>query len=752
MPYTINKFNNEPLVVLEDGTIDTTTSLGLVGRNYVGYGETQNENFLWLLENFANDAPPARPLAGQTWFNTTTGVNSLNVYTGTNWSPVGNASVSATAPSNPSSGQLWVDSDTNQLSIYLNDNWQFVGPEGVAGFGITRARSGTLIDSTLVARPVTFLTVNDVNVGVISATAFTIDPGHGILGFSNIAAGLNLNSAMVVKGNLMGNAASASSLLNTRLINDVPFDGTANVTIKASTTNKLIKGAYLTGNDFDGSTEVTLAVDASSANVASKVVARNSSGGFAAGIITADLAGNVTTNTGTSTFNVVQANEFIGAVLTGNSSTTTRLKTARKINNVSFDGTADITVTASAETATGTFLNPTVTLSGLTRVGTLEVLHVADAGVFVGGSDNLNLYSNSGTGIRSQDELSINVKDVDNAGGYADLRFMPAARSLALSGDNLASIAPNVTETINLGHLNRLFDKVYANDFIGNASTATAAVTATNIAGGAAGSIPYQTATGVTELLPAGTAGYVLRAGAGGTISWSELSLERLTAGDYIKYTGTGTPTYYNTMLPLTINVDATSANTASKVVARDSSGNFSAGTITAALSGNAATATKLATARKINNVDFDGSADITIQAVDPNKVSKAGDTMTGFLTLSGTPTSALHATTKQYVDTRIPVYTFTTGNTEYTYGYTNQVGSWNNSYNWVDVYPPAGKTMANLQAFIPSIAVIHYAGGVNGDDSMRCTWANLGDRIRIWVQNTEQRSTPAANWLAVWS
>jgi hypothetical protein len=45
MPYTINKFSGEPLVVLEDGTIDTSTSIGLVGRNYVGYGETQNENF-----------------------------------------------------------------------------------------------------------------------------------------------------------------------------------------------------------------------------------------------------------------------------------------------------------------------------------------------------------------------------------------------------------------------------------------------------------------------------------------------------------------------------------------------------------------------------------------------------------------------------------------------------------------------------------------------------------------------------------
>jgi regulatory protein YycH of two-component signal transduction system YycFG len=99
-----------------------------------------------------------------------------------------------------------------------------------------------------------------------------------------------------------------------------------------------------------------------------------------------------------------------------------------------------------------------------------------------------------------------------------------------------------------------------------------------------------------------------------------------------------------------------------------------------------------------------------------------------------------------------IPNYTITSGNTIYsTSGFTNQVGSWNDSANYFDVFPPAGKSMANLVAFMPSIAVIHYAGGVNSDDSMRCTWSNLGNRIRVYVQNTEQRSTPAANYLAIW-
>lgn len=68
--------------------------------------------------------------------------------------------------------------------------------------------------------------------------------------------------------------------------------------------------------------------------------------------------------------------------------------------------------------------------------------------------------------------------------------------------------------------------------------------------------------------------------------------------------------------------LDADTANTANKLVMRDASGNFSAGTVTAALSGNASTATKLATARTINGTSFDGSANVTVTANTPNALT----------------------------------------------------------------------------------------------------------------------------------
>lgn len=97
------------------------------------------------------------------------------------------------------------------------------------------------------------------------------------------------------------------------------------------------------------------------------------------------------------------------------------------------------------------------------------------------------------------------------------------------------------------------------------------------------------------------------------------------------------------------------------------------------------------------------------------------------------------------------PSYTFTYGNTQYTNTFTNSIGRWYDS-NSFDVFPPSGKTVNNLIAFIPSIAVLYYNGVVNYDDATRCTWQILSDRIRVYVQNTEQRSTPAANWLAIWN
>ena len=756
MAYVINKFNGVQLIVLDDGTIDTTTSLGLVGRNYVGYGETQNENFVFLLENFANTAPPSRPLVGQIWFNTTD--DTAYAYDGAQWNPIGSAAVNASAPPNTNAGALWLKTPINQLYVYTGTEWRFIGPEAVEGFGSTRARAGSLDDTVGDPQPVIFLETNGTVFAICTAAAFVINPSNSVAGFSNaLQVGINLSATAKINGSITGNAATADQLSTARLINGVPFNASSDITVTANTTNLLKKGTYIAGADFNGNSETTWSVDATPSNVIGKIVARNSEGGFSAGTITAtfigDLTGNVTASTGISTFNTVQATQFIGATLSGNAGSATRLATARSINGVNFDGSSNITVPASADTLTGTTINGSVTLSSLTQVGTLSSLNVNDSGIFVGSGNQLRLFVDSSTPTIRSATGRLNF-DMGISG--PDVNFVDSATSLSLGGPNAPAIIGD--NTTNLGITGYKFAGVYADNFFGNATTATLATTATNLPGGGLGAIPYQTAAGTTSMLGLGAAGTVLTAQAG-SIAWQTIAQEALTKGSFLTMINTATSgslSLFDGNIPATISVDATSANTASKVVARDASGNFAAGTITASLvgavTGNASTATQLQTARNINGVSFNGTQDITITATDATKVALAGSTMTGYLTLVGAPVNANHAATKTYVDSRLPQYTIVSGVQYSTSGFTNQVGSFNDAANFFDVFPPAGKSMGNIVAFIPSIHVVHYAGGVDGNDSIRCTYSYLADRIRVYVQNTEQRSTPAANYLAIWS
>ena len=78
MAYTIVKSDGTVLTSIADGTINTTsTSVGLPGRNYAGYGQTLDTNFVHQIESYAAATPPSNPLRGQLWYNTN--ANTLNV-------------------------------------------------------------------------------------------------------------------------------------------------------------------------------------------------------------------------------------------------------------------------------------------------------------------------------------------------------------------------------------------------------------------------------------------------------------------------------------------------------------------------------------------------------------------------------------------------------------------------------------------------------------------------------------------------
>lgn len=126
-----------------------------------------------------------------------------------------------------------------------------------------------------------------------------------------------------------------------------------------------------------------------------------------------------------------------------------------------------------------------------------------------------------------------------------------------------------------------------------------------------------------------------------GTVTIGNGTLTVNTSGNGLSGSGTFTADQSSNST-ITITSNATDANTANTIVARDASGNFSAGTITATLSGNAATATKLAASKSISlsgditgTANFDGSDNVTITvSADGRFVNTSGDAIDGQLTI----------------------------------------------------------------------------------------------------------------------
>lgn len=200
MAYTIDRYNNTQLTVVEDGTIDQTTDLKLVGKNYAGYGEIQNENFVFLLENFSGANPPPKALSGQVWFDSSS--RKLKFYDGTKFRTTGGAEVSNSTPSGLTEGDFWWDTGNEQLYAYNGTDFILVGPQD-AGEGVTQFQSRTVRDNQGTTRQIIAGIVDDETTVIVSAQEFTIDTTdseNAITGFDKIRKGMTLKDTLNSSG------------------------------------------------------------------------------------------------------------------------------------------------------------------------------------------------------------------------------------------------------------------------------------------------------------------------------------------------------------------------------------------------------------------------------------------------------------------------------------------------------------------------------------------------------------------------
>lgn len=254
MPYKVNftDADNKTAITVFDNTSSTDTSLTFPGRNVTGYGQVIAENFLKLLENFANANAPVNPIEGQLWYDSSNGF--LQLWDNTNWKAASSIQKSLTEPSATASksGELWVDTVNQQLRIFTGTRWILVGPTESSIDGLRHGPVVTqLTDSDNISRTVLIFYIADIPVTIISKDSFT--PKTAIAGFIFIRAGINVNrpdpahleEAQILGGYLPKLYATAS---NADALNVLGVEIPAGLFLRSDTINTMEEGLRVRNN------------------------------------------------------------------------------------------------------------------------------------------------------------------------------------------------------------------------------------------------------------------------------------------------------------------------------------------------------------------------------------------------------------------------------------------------------------------------------------------------------------------------
>ena len=330
MAYVINLTDGTTFATIADGTVNTSSSMILVGKNYAGYGEFLDENFIHLLENSASTTSPSAPLIGQLWWDKSANLLKVN-YNGnpsTGWKTISAATASASAPSANVTGDLWYDTVNQQLKVWTGSAFIVVGPAftsatGTAGAvpeAIPNSGGGPDID-------VTSLYVANVRVAIFSDTASFVPSAPTSTTFPRIYPGLNLNKVIsdagfagnvFNQGNLnLGAGGNATVIAVTSTGANVT--GYTTVTANVTGGNLITTGfASATGNITGGNISTVGLITAAGNIVGGNI---NSSAAISAvGLITAGgnvTAANVITNgIVTAAGNITGGNIITGGQLT----------------------------------------------------------------------------------------------------------------------------------------------------------------------------------------------------------------------------------------------------------------------------------------------------------------------------------------------------------------------------------------------------------------------------------------------------
>ena len=339
MAYTVNKTNSAASpnqYTVQDGVVNTQTDLSFVGKGYAGYGEVIAENFLALMENFANATAPTKPITGQLWYDSTN--SKLQVYNGSTFVPPGaNVPYQSNAPGTLTQGDLWIDSDTGQLFYFNGSSSILVGPTTTTG-NTNGFIYDSLLDSTDTTQNIT-KQFNDGNlIAIISEDEFT--PKTSITGFATVKKGITLSTA-ISDLKFQGTATDSDKL-----------GGAAGSTFMKSNANDTTSGTLGVVND--GGLQVGADSDLSITVDSTGVIVSN---------VISDTDITFKMNDGGTTTTLMTMDGSVSRVGIGTTTPTTKLDVSGTVNATAFTGPITGAVTGNVA--------GNLTSSGANTMGTL---------------------------------------------------------------------------------------------------------------------------------------------------------------------------------------------------------------------------------------------------------------------------------------------------------------------------------------------------------------------------------------------
>ena len=584
MAYNLTLTNGTALITLADGAVDISkTSISLIGKNYAGYGLLINENFIKMLENFSKTTAPANPLVGQLWWDNLNNILKVYVNSTVGWKPMSFSQTATTAPLNPAVGDIWWDSLNSLLKIYsgTSNGWVAIGPASSLASLPTTITGNILQDNTATNHTVGNLMVNNKLTAILSSdtTAFTLSGSATIGGLSTINPGLNFTTT------------SEPSMISS-----------PNFKMGVASGNVVMNSlAAANGIRFVVSPTLGTSLDVIKINGTSGLIEVVGSPTTSLGVATKGYtdAAVVTANTAMKSYvddsNVRQTTYTSTIVTTAN----TNMKSY--VDNALVAASAGITTITLASTNTG------LTING----GSTATIATPSGGTFtIAGTLQAD---NGGTGIGSYTAGDIL---------YSGSTGTPTALTALAIGTN--------------GYV--LKSTGSAPSWV--AQSSLAAGSATNLAGGASNSLPYQSGSGATSFLAIGTTGQILTVSAGGAPVWTTQSGVVVTLSDDTSTNTTMYPLFWNT----TSGTTGTVKTSSTKLNYNPSTGNLIATTF----SGSGAFLTSLPAAQLTGTIPsavLGGSSHyIGTTSIALNR-SSASQTLTG-VNIDGSAGSATTATT----------------------------------------------------------------------------------------------------------